>query len=179
MTISRRKLKNLEKTYSIATSSTASTEETQWKKDSCFLGLDPWLYEFEIVTNSWNKWDLHYVVYRLLHLSSCAESCSKVTSMMWDFGFSRQRVWRWLSSGLFCHIVWEKFTDISEVLAASVIIRKHLKHLLTSTRLQGITTQKTAIFKVHDTPTYLTSTQQDYGHTISYKWKEINNNFSS
>jgi hypothetical protein len=28
---------------------------------------------------------------------------------------------RWLSSELLCHVVWQKFTDISGVLAASVI----------------------------------------------------------
>jgi hypothetical protein len=36
-----------------------------------------------------------------------------------DFRFSQRRVWRWLSSGLLHHVVWYKFTNVSEVLAAS------------------------------------------------------------
>jgi hypothetical protein len=30
-------------------------------------------------------------------------------------------LWRWLSSGLLHHVVWQKFTNVSEVLAASII----------------------------------------------------------
>jgi hypothetical protein len=33
-----------------------------------------------------------------------------------DFRFSRRRVWRWLSSGLLRRVVWQKLTDVSEVL---------------------------------------------------------------
>jgi hypothetical protein len=35
--------------------------------------------------------------------------------------FSRQRVWGWLFSGMLRRIVWYKLTDVSEVLAASII----------------------------------------------------------
>jgi hypothetical protein len=34
---------------------------------------------------------------------------------------SRRRVWRWLSSGMLRRVVWQKFTNVSEVLAASII----------------------------------------------------------
>jgi hypothetical protein len=40
---------------------------------------------------------------------------------VWDFRFSRWWVRRWLSSGMLRYIVWWKFTDVSEVLAASII----------------------------------------------------------
>jgi hypothetical protein len=36
---------------------------------------------------------------------------------MLDLRFSRQLVWRWLSAGLLHHVVWQNFTDVSEVLA--------------------------------------------------------------
>jgi hypothetical protein len=39
----------------------------------------------------------------------------------WDLRFSRRRVLRWLSSGLLRRVVWQKFTDVAEVLAASII----------------------------------------------------------
>jgi hypothetical protein len=42
-------------------------------------------------------------------------------SPWWDFRFSRQRVWRWLSSGILHHVVLQKLTNISEVLTASII----------------------------------------------------------
>jgi hypothetical protein len=55
------------------------------------------------------------------------------TDGLWDFRFSRRRVWSWLSSGLLRRLVWYKFTDVLEVLAASIIRvmsgdrdRKHL-----------------------------------------------------
>jgi hypothetical protein len=35
---------------------------------------------------------------------------------MWDFRFSRRRVWRWLSSGLLRRVVWYEFTHVSGVL---------------------------------------------------------------
>jgi hypothetical protein len=40
---------------------------------------------------------------------------------LWDFRFSWRQVWRWMSSGLLRHVVWWKLTDVSEVLAASII----------------------------------------------------------
>jgi hypothetical protein len=44
------------------------------------------------------------------------------------FQFSQQRVWTWLSSGLLRRVVWYKLTDVSKVLAASIIIdRRCLK----------------------------------------------------
>jgi hypothetical protein len=43
-----------------------------------------------------------------------------------DLGFSRRRVWRWMSSGLLCRVVWQNFTDVSDVLAASIIRTTHL-----------------------------------------------------
>jgi hypothetical protein len=33
--------------------------------------------------------------------------------IMWDFRFSRRRVWRWLSSRMLRLVVWQKFTDVS------------------------------------------------------------------
>jgi hypothetical protein len=38
-------------------------------------------------------------------------------------GISRGSVftWRWLLSGMLCHVVWYKLTDVSEVLTASII----------------------------------------------------------
>jgi hypothetical protein len=39
-----------------------------------------------------------------------------------DFSFSQQWVWRWLSFGMLCDVVWYKFTDISGVLTASIIM---------------------------------------------------------
>jgi hypothetical protein len=38
-----------------------------------------------------------------------------------DFRFSQRRVWRWLSFGMFNRVVWYKFIDILDVLAASII----------------------------------------------------------
>jgi hypothetical protein len=37
----------------------------------------------------------------------------------WDFRFSRQRVWRLLSSVLLQCVVWKKFTDVSEAASTS------------------------------------------------------------
>jgi hypothetical protein len=37
------------------------------------------------------------------------------------FKLSRRRALTWPSSGLLRHVVWYKFTDVSEVLAASII----------------------------------------------------------
>jgi hypothetical protein len=37
----------------------------------------------------------------------------------WDFRFSRQKIWR--CYGLLRRVVWYKFTDVSEVLAASIM----------------------------------------------------------
>jgi hypothetical protein len=39
----------------------------------------------------------------------------------WNFRFLRRLVWRWPSSGMLRCVVWYKFTDVSEVLAASII----------------------------------------------------------
>jgi hypothetical protein len=57
-------------------------------------------------------------------------------------------VLRWMSSGLLRRAVWQKFTDVSEVLAASIIrvMQAPLKHQYTSTKLHDAITQKTAIF---------------------------------
>jgi hypothetical protein len=43
-----------------------------------------------------------------------------------------------MSSGLLCHVVWNKFTDVSEVLAASIINSE--------TSVNYYTTPKTATF---------------------------------
>jgi hypothetical protein len=40
---------------------------------------------------------------------------------LWDFRISWRRAWRWLSSGLLRRVIWYKFTDVSEVLTASII----------------------------------------------------------
>jgi hypothetical protein len=37
------------------------------------------------------------------------------------FRFSRRRAWRWLSSGLVLHAFWWVFTDVSKVLAGSIL----------------------------------------------------------
>jgi hypothetical protein len=39
----------------------------------------------------------------------------------WDFRFSMWWVWRWLSSGLPYRVVSQKFTDVLEMLSASII----------------------------------------------------------
>jgi hypothetical protein len=62
---------------------------------------------------------------------------------------------RWLSSGLLLRVVWYKFTDVSQVLSAS-IIRKIIALMMEAartsgtqanfTRLHDSTTQNTAIF---------------------------------
>jgi hypothetical protein len=67
----------------------------------------------------------------LLLLVSCLHNHSEIVSALvtlmsssdnfWDFRFSRRRVWRLLSSWLFRRVVWYKFTDVSEVLAAYII----------------------------------------------------------
>jgi hypothetical protein len=74
--------------------------------------------------------------------------------MQWDLRFSRRRqVWRWLSSGLLCRVVWLKFTDVSEVLAASTI------------RVSA-TTQKTAIFRwIQSTISHTCFFKTDWWHT--------------
>jgi hypothetical protein len=49
------------------------------------------------------------------------ESHIKWNYSMWDFKFSRRRVWcSELSSGLYCHVKWLS-TDVSEVRTASII----------------------------------------------------------
>jgi hypothetical protein len=83
--------------------------------------------------------------------------------------------WRWLSSGLLCCVVWWKFTDVPEVLAAS-IIRIHwwwrqqtrLKCWQNSTRLHGATTQKTAIF-IHTAVRTWNLTKND---SVLYVWSD-------
>jgi hypothetical protein len=40
----------------------------------------------------------------------------------WDLRFSQRWIRRWLSSGLLHHVVWYKSTEVSEMLAASIII---------------------------------------------------------
>jgi hypothetical protein len=51
--------------------------------------------------------------------TSCSV-CLHTLPLLWDFRFSRQRVWRWLPSVL-RRLIWLKFTDVSDVLAASII----------------------------------------------------------
>jgi hypothetical protein len=41
---------------------------------------------------------------------------------MWDFRFSQQRVWIWLSSGMLCLVVPWKLTNISEVFTVSIVM---------------------------------------------------------
>jgi hypothetical protein len=41
--------------------------------------------------------------------------------IMWVFRFSRRRIWRWLSSRFLRSVIWQKFTNVSEVFAASII----------------------------------------------------------
>jgi hypothetical protein len=58
-------------------------------------------------------------------------------------------VWRWLSAGLLPRAVWQKFTDVSEVLTASIIRANRPDDgdsKQNSTRLHGATTQKTTTF---------------------------------
>jgi hypothetical protein len=54
--------------------------------------------------------------------------CPEPVKLSWDFRFSRRLVWRWLSSGMLRRVVWYKFTDGSEVPAASIIRRWLLPH---------------------------------------------------
>jgi hypothetical protein len=45
----------------------------------------------------------------------------KNTEIMWDFKFSRRRVWSSESSGMYCRVLNWMSTDVSEVHAASII----------------------------------------------------------
>jgi hypothetical protein len=63
---------------------------------------------------------------------------------LWNLRLSRRRVWRWLSSGLLRRVVWWKFTDVSEVLATSII-----RAIIAAIRLHG-PTHKSAICILFD-----------------------------
>jgi hypothetical protein len=59
--------------------------------------------------------------------------------------------WRWLYSGLLRRVFWQKFTDVSEVLPASIIRAIALMMEAASTSQTSVnsyqtTTQKTVIF---------------------------------
>jgi hypothetical protein len=60
--------------------------------------------------------------------------------VLWHFRFSRRRVWRWLSSGMLCRVVWKIFTDVSEVLCCHHQGDEPCRSI--STRLQDATSQK-------------------------------------
>jgi hypothetical protein len=45
----------------------------------------------------------------------------KQDEVMWDFKFSRRRVWSSESSWIYCHVLNWMLTDVSEVCAASII----------------------------------------------------------
>jgi hypothetical protein len=85
------------------------------------------------------------------------------------FRFSWQWVWRWLSSGLLRHVVWYKFTDISEVLAPWWWRQQaplNISKLLPDYMVQQ--TQKIAIVKCS-----LTS-KQDIKHYYTYHKQSYN-----
>jgi hypothetical protein len=64
----------------------------------------------------------HWTVLVLFHLRKNNFRINKYFAIFcwWNFRFSRRRVWRWLSSRVLRRVVCYKFTDVSEVLAASI-----------------------------------------------------------
>jgi hypothetical protein len=81
-----------------------------------FSRLNPHSNRFIIITvtlyniRSW-KMSLNYLRVKAKQYCPCWR----------DFRFSRRRIWRWLSSGLLRRVVWYKFTEVSEMLTASII----------------------------------------------------------
>jgi hypothetical protein len=49
---------------------------------------------------------------------TCLQSMKTGYMNMWNFRFWRRGVWRWLSSGMLCCVVWLTFTYLSEVVSA-------------------------------------------------------------
>jgi hypothetical protein len=60
---------------------------------------------------------------------SCIENNYKTNIFLCDFGFSWRSVWRLESSGMYRRIVTLKWTDVSEVRTASIIITTSQKTL--------------------------------------------------
>jgi hypothetical protein len=69
----------------------------------------------------WNNWNCH--------THPCYDDWGVVTRLhtpfwrierLWDFRFSRRRIWRWLSSGMLRRAGWQKFTDVTELFAVSI-----------------------------------------------------------
>jgi hypothetical protein len=48
----------------------------------------------------------------------------------WDFRFTWWQAWRWLSLGILHHVVQQKFTDVSEVHAASIIRAVNISEIM-------------------------------------------------
>jgi hypothetical protein len=76
----------------------------------------------------------------------CKPPVGKQMGTVWDFKFSRRRVWSSeLSSGMYCHAKWLS-TDVSEVRAAQGWWRQHVRLKRRPTNiLHGSTSQKTIL----------------------------------
>jgi hypothetical protein len=120
------------------------------------------------ITGSWNvnkckhihrKVFIYKMLIPVLHIAVLTQQITKI----WDFRFSQQRVWSLESSGMYCHVVTLKLTDVSEVHTASIIRAMNdvyiyhsspwwrqyapLKSWSTSTWLHGTASQKIINFK--------------------------------
>jgi nitrogen regulatory protein PII len=71
-----------------------------------------------------------------------------------------------MKMAVFWVVAWQKFTDVSEVLAAFII------RAMTSTRLHGATTQKTASHLHTRRSENLKSQLHLFQHSISLKFKQ-------
>jgi hypothetical protein len=55
-----------------------------------------------------------------LQTAAGCQNQPRTVQKLWDYRISQWREQRWLSSGLLRHVLWQ-FTDVSEVLAASIM----------------------------------------------------------
>jgi hypothetical protein len=82
-------------------------------------------YFFQTLFNNdvFSKWLCSSMVCRGIEAAGKKEVSEMIISFVkWDFLLSWWQIWRWLSSGMFCHKVWQKLADISEVLARSIYL---------------------------------------------------------
>jgi hypothetical protein len=89
-----------------------------------------------LTTQSW-RLVLSTCVCRNIPLSGkqYVQLCSSLRARnLWDFRFSRRRVWRWLASGMLCHVDWLNFTNVNLLNVGKL--------------LHSATSQKTVVFSM-------------------------------
>jgi hypothetical protein len=117
-----------------------------------------WLYNVEnrncrVFIASVSPFSCYFPSLRLEYPSSSLCVSQRKFHNRWQFRFSRQRVWRWLSSEMLHRVVCLKFTDFKKVVTVPTIkaIFPRSKHLWNvgsvSTKLPGAISQKTVIFR--------------------------------